>query len=109
SSSPARLDEARDQTLRPEVAERDAAHLELAIVGARAPRHLAAIADARARGVARQLGELQRRREPLFHRQRLVAGDLLEPQAPPGNLLRQLAPPLVLLNRTLLRHSYLLG
>src|SRR5262249_12095819 len=105
-SSPARLDQAGDHALGAEIAQRDTAHLELAVVGARPAGHFAAVAHARARRVARQLGELERRREAILHGQRLVAGDRLEPGAPPGKLLGQLAPPLVLLDRTLLRHSF---
>src|SRR5262245_15882482 len=104
-SSPARLHQTRDQALGTEIPQRDAAHLELAVIGARPPRHGAAVADAGARGVARQLGELERRRETVLHRQRLVARDGLEPRAPSREFLGQLAPSLVLFDRTLLRHS----
>src|SRR5262249_39193638 len=104
SSSPARLDEAGDQPLGTKIAQRDAAHLELAVKRARPPRHLAAIANARARRVARQFGKLERRREPILHRQVLVAGDRLEPGAPAGELLGEPAPTVVLLDRALLRH-----
>src|SRR5262245_5350635 len=91
-SSPARLDQAGDQALRAEIPQRDARQLELAVVAARTARHLAAIADAGRRRVARQLGKLERGREPLLHRAVLVAGDLLQPGAPSGILLGQLAP-----------------
>src|SRR5215216_3141111 len=106
SSSPARLHEARDHALGAEVTKRDSAHLELAVVGARPTRHGAAVTHAGARGIARKLGELERRRESILHRQRLVARDRLEPHPPPGKFLGELAPPLVLLDRTLLRHSF---
>src|SRR5919112_6437086 len=43
---PARLDEARDQALGAELPERDAGHAERAVVGPRAARDLAAVADA---------------------------------------------------------------
>src|SRR5690242_3957191 len=77
SPSPARLHEAGDETLRPELAQRNAAHFELAIVGARAPGHLAAIAHAVLRRIARQLGELQRRGKTLLHRHGLITRDFL--------------------------------
>src|ERR1051326_3751183 len=108
-SSPARLDEARDDALGAELPQRDAAHLELAVEPARPPGDLAAVAHARGRGIARQLRQLQRRREPLLGRQRLVARDRLEPGSPAGELLRQPAPPVVLLDRALLRHLDLLA
>src|SRR3979411_911946 len=108
SPSPARLHEAGNQALGAEVPHRDAAHLELAVIGPRPPRHLAAIADARGRSVARQLGELQGGGEPLFQRPRLAALVVLAALPPAGKLLRQPAPPVVLLDRALLRHSGLL-
>src|SRR5689334_19415589 len=98
SSSPARLHEAGDQTLRAELAQRNAAHLELAVIGARPSGDLAAIAHAVLRGVARQLGKLQRRGETLLHGDALVARDLAQPRAPAGILLGHLRPPLVLLD-----------
>src|SRR5215470_11510494 len=70
--SPARLDQAGDQPLGAEVAQRDAGELVLAVDAARAARNLAAIANPGRRRVTRQLGKLQRRREPLFHRLGLV-------------------------------------
>src|SRR5258707_10469814 len=108
-SSPARLHQARDQPLGAEVPQRDARQSELAIVAARPARDLAAIADAGRRRVARKLGQLERRREPLLHRAVLVAGNRLESGAPSGILLGQLAPSAVLLDRALLRHQYLLA
>src|SRR3954447_12872673 len=75
---PARLDEAGDQALGPEIPHRDAAHLELAVIGARPAADLAAVVDARLGRVARQLGELQRRSEALLHRHGLVHRNLLE-------------------------------
>src|SRR5215470_15563111 len=81
-SLPARLQKARDHALRSQLAERDTAHLELAIVGLRAAGDDAAIVNARRRRVARQLGEFQRRREALLHRLGLVVRDCLELGAP---------------------------
>src|SRR5216684_537237 len=109
SSSPARFDETGDDAPGAELSQGDAAHPELAIEAARAPGDLAAVANARARGVARQLRQLERRREPLLGRQRLVARDRLEPGSPAGEFLRQLAPPVVLFDRALLRHLGLLA
>src|SRR5215470_2369912 len=109
TSLPARLDQARDQALGAEVPQRDARELVLAIKAARPARDLAAIADAGGRGVARQLRELERRREALFHGLALVARNRFEPRAPARIFLAQLAPPRVLLDRTLLRHQYLLA
>src|SRR5947209_2119025 len=86
-SSPARLDQARDQAFRSEIAQRDAAHLELAVERTRTARHLAAIADARARRVARHLGELEGSRETVLHRQLLVARDRFQARAPARELL----------------------
>src|SRR5215208_1503481 len=98
SSLPARLDEAGDHALGPEVAERDAAHLQLAVIGARAPGDFAPIADAHLGGVARQFGELQRRREALLHRRVLVARDRAQLRTASRILLGKPRPPLVLLD-----------
>src|SRR6476646_1194523 len=98
SSLPARLHEAGDHSLRPEFAQRNAAHLELAIVGARPTRGLATIAHAAFRGVARQLGKLERRGKTLLHRGVLVARDFSQPVAPSRVLIGELCPPLVLLD-----------
>src|SRR5215813_9101268 len=98
TSLPARLDQPRDQPLGAEVPQRDARELVLAIEAARPARDLAAIADTGGRGVARQLGELERGREALLHRLALVARDRLKPRAPARILLAQLAPPRVLLD-----------
>src|SRR5262249_23899049 len=107
-SLPARLQEAPDHALRPQLAPRDAAHLELAVVGLRAAGDDAAVVNARRRRIARQLGELQRRREALFHRLGLVVRNRLELGAPLQVLLGQLFSSLVLFDRTLLRHQSLL-
>src|SRR6185312_5886118 len=106
SPLPARLHKARDQAFVAELAESDTAEFVLAVVGARTAGQLAAIADARARRVARQLGKLEGRGETILHRQILVLHDGLELAPAAGELLRHLAPPVVLLDRTLLRHSF---
>src|SRR6201995_1244827 len=87
SSLPARLDQTRDQALGAEIPQRDTRQLELAVVSARTPGHLPAIPDARRGGIARRLGKLQRSREALFHRLRLVVRDLVEPRAPARKFL----------------------
>src|SRR3954447_26354921 len=97
---PARLDQPRDHPLGAEVAERDARELVLAVEAARPPAQFAAVADAGGRWIARQLGELEGRCEPVFHGRGLVARDRLEPRALGRVLLRQSAPQLVLLDRT---------
>src|SRR5690606_28676322 len=79
---PAGLDEARDQAVVAEFAQRYAAHLELAIVGTRTTGHLATIADAGPGRVARQRGELELRTETLLDRLVLVHDDRLERRAP---------------------------
>src|SRR6478736_9926460 len=105
---PARLDQARDQPLGAQVTERDARKLELAVIAARAPRNLTTIANAGRRRVARQFRELERSREPLLHRSVLVARNGPQPGTPARILFGQPAPSVVLLNRTFLRHQYLL-
>src|SRR3546814_3517689 len=75
---PARLDHARDLALGGQLAERDARHAELAVIAARTPGHLAAVADARRRRVPRQFGEPELRDEPVLERTRLVPDDPLE-------------------------------
>src|SRR5947209_14900825 len=103
-SLPARLHEAGDETLRPELTQRDARHLHLAIIGARAAGHVAAIADAHGGRVARQIGKPDARLEPLLHRQLLVVGDRLQLVATVGELLDQPHLALVVFDCTLLSH-----
>src|SRR5580692_2203279 len=105
ASSPARLDQARYQALIAEFAERDARHLHLAIIAARPSGHLATIAHANDRAVARQRGKPYARLEPLFHRKRLIVGDVKETLTPGGEFLHQPLLAQVILNRTLLCHS----
>src|SRR5271157_3898254 len=71
ASSPARLDQARDQALVAQFTKRDARHFHLAVETARTPGHLAAVAHTDDGAVARQRGELQTRLEALLHRTRL--------------------------------------
>src|SRR3979411_2503815 len=92
-SLPARLHEPGNQALGAEFAQRDAAELVLAIVGARTPGQFATVADPRRRRIARHLGKLQRRREALFHRLLLVGDDGLLLRALGRGILGQpLAP-----------------
>src|SRR6185437_11588622 len=103
---PARLHKAGNQALGAEVAESDAAETMLVVIGARTAGQLATIADARGRGIARQLGKLEGGGKTLLHRQSRVVSDCLERLAAVGELLRHPAPPVVLLDRTLLSHTF---
>src|SRR5687768_8025606 len=97
-SLPARLHEAGDQALRAEFPQGDARHAELAVIGARPARDLAAIADAGRIGVAREFRQLQARLEALLHGFPLVIGDGEEPLALGRILLDHALAPVVLLN-----------
>src|SRR5690606_30085544 len=105
-SLPAGLDKAGDHPQRAEFAQRDTRHLELAVDAARPAGDLAPVAHAHRRGVARQLGELQRRLEALLERQLLILGDRLQLGTPRGILLGELPAPVVLFDRALLSHRY---
>src|SRR6201996_6981223 len=109
SSLPARLHEPGNQALGAEFTQRDAAELVLAIDRARTTGHLAAVADPGRRRIARHFGELQGRREALFHRLGLVGDDRLQPGARGGRVLGHALAPVILLDRTLLCHAWLLG
>src|SRR5580658_3575524 len=63
SSLPARLHKTRNEAFGAEIAQRDAAHPQLAVIGLRAAGDLAAVVHARRRRIARQLGELEGRGE----------------------------------------------
>src|SRR5258708_26361118 len=86
-SLPARLDQARDQPLGAEIPERDARQPVLAVVAARPTGHLATIANAGRRRVARQLRKLEGCRESLLHRLGLLSATAPEPRPPAGSLL----------------------
>src|ERR1700722_18006013 len=105
ASSPARLDEARNQALIAKLAQRDARHLHLAIEATRPASHLAAIAHANDRAVARQRREADARLESLLHRTRLIIGDAQQALAAGGELPRHTLLTQIILNRTLLCHS----
>src|ERR1700733_1450261 len=106
---PARLHEPGNQALGAEFTQRDTAELVLAINRARTAGYFAAIADPRRRRIARHLGELQRRREALFHRLLLVGDDGLQLRARRRGVLGHPLAPVILLDRTLLCHAWLLG
>src|SRR3972149_11688110 len=101
---PARLDHAGDLPLRGQFPERDPRQLELAVIGARPARQAAAVADARARRIARHLRELEPRREALLGRAALIDRDRLQRLALGAVLLRHAFPLLVALDCALLRH-----
>src|SRR5258708_17405016 len=61
--SPARLDQTRDEALRPQFPQRDARHLHLAIIAARTAGDFATVANAHGRGVARQFRQFEARLE----------------------------------------------
>src|SRR3990170_6061896 len=107
--SPARLHQAGDQPPAAQFAQRDAGEPELAVIAARPAGDIAAVANARGRGIARHLRKLERGGEALLHRLRPVTRDRLQPRAPAADDLGHLSPPVVLFDRTLLRHSPLLG
>src|SRR5215470_16454003 len=109
SSLPARLDQSGDQPLGAEFSNRDAAHLQLAVIAPCTAGHLTSIADTRRRAVARQGRELDGCVETFLERLILIACDRPETRPLAGKLLGQPAPPVVLLDRTRLRHSCLLG
>src|ERR1700694_1326419 len=106
---PARLHEPGNQALGAEFTQRDAGKLVLAIDRARTPRHLAAVANPGRRRIARHLGKLQGRGEPLLHRLLLVGDDGLQLRALGRGVLGHPLAPVVLLDRTLLLHAWLLG
>src|ERR1700719_3357715 len=103
---PTRLYETGDQALGAEIPQRDARQFVLAIIGTRPAGDLAAVAEGR--GIARHFGKLQRSGETFLDGLGLVARDRLEPRAPAREFLRHPAAPVVLLDRTLLRHLVLL-
>src|SRR3984885_15205153 len=106
---PARLHETGNQAFGAEIPQRDARQFVLAVIAARPAGYLAAVADAGGRGIARHFGKFQRGGETLLDRLRLVARDRPEPRAPAREFLRHPAAPVVLLDRTLLRHLVLLA
>src|SRR5882757_8514920 len=105
ASSPARLDQAWNQALIAKFAQRDARHLHLAIIAARPSGHLATIAHANDRAVARQRRKTDARLEALLHRTRLIVGEVQQALAAGGELLHQPLLAQIIFNRTLLCHS----
>src|SRR6266700_1302867 len=105
-SLPARLHKARNQAFGAKLPQRDTAQAMLAVVSARTSAELATIAHADPRGIARQFGQLQCGGETLLHRQFFIVRDRFELCAPIGEFLRHFPPPVILLDRTLLRHTF---
>src|SRR4051812_17068145 len=95
---PARLHDAGQSARRGELTQRKARELEFAIDRARPPGDRAPIADARRRGVARQLGKLEPGAEAILRRQLVVDRHRLQLGALAGILLRHLGAPVVLLD-----------
>src|SRR5262245_50925981 len=106
-SLPARLGHAGDQALAGQLAQHVAAHLELAVVAARPARQLAAVANTRGRGVARQLGELESGARSLLARLGQVGGDLFQPLALGSETGNHRTTVVVLVDRALLSHAVL--
>src|SRR6185295_3712325 len=104
---PARLHHPGNHALARQLAQHVAANLELAVIAARATGQLAAVAHARRRGVARQLGELEPRGKALFRLPGQVGGELLQLFALARVLRHQLAPMVVLIDGTDLSHAFL--
>src|SRR5205085_10578699 len=96
------------QPLRTVFAHRDAAHLVLSVDRARPAGNFATVANPGRRRIARQFGELQRCREALLHRLLPVGDDGLELRPLRRGVLCHLLPTVVLLDRTLLCHAWLL-
>src|SRR5262249_48817694 len=92
SSLPARSAQPRNQPLGAEFPHRNAAHFQLAVISPRPAGHLAAVADARRRAVARQRRKLNSGFEALLERLVPVAGDCLEPRPLTTIPLAQPAP-----------------
>src|SRR5688572_9329725 len=101
---PARLDEAGDLAVGPEVPQRNPAHLELAVIGSRPAGDFTPVTDAAGRRVAGQLGELEASFETILERQALVIGDRLQRRALGGVLLGELLDHLVAVDGALLGH-----
>src|SRR6185312_9733979 len=104
SSLPARLDQARHEAGGAKIAHRDTRHAKFAVIGARTPRDLAAVADTRGRRVARHRRQLQLRLEALLDRQLLVHDDGLQLLALGRVTLHERAAVLVLFDCTGLCH-----
>src|SRR3954465_15350669 len=101
---PARLHDAGQCARRGELTQREARELEFAIDRARPAGELAPVADARRRGVARQLRQLDAGCEAVLRGELVVHRHRLQPGALDGILLCHLHAPLVLVDRTRLGH-----
>src|SRR4029453_1088722 len=102
---PARLRDARDQALVGQFPKHDPRQAELAIIGARTPGQLAAVANARRIPVARQLRHLEPCDQPLGLVLGLVVGESLQLLVLRRILLDELLAALVLVDRTQFRHD----
>src|SRR6056297_4054586 len=107
-SLPARFHHAGQLPGGAQVAQREPADFQLAVIGVRTPRELTAIVQARCRAVARQLRELQRGAETLLHRLRFVLDDLLERGPLLGVAVHQLLALLLALDHCFLGHVLIL-
>src|SRR5690606_8164359 len=104
SSLPARLDHAGDLATGGQLTQHVARKFQLAINGAGAAGQFAAVAYADLGRVARQFGQLQGSLEALLRCRRLALHDSLQPVALGRELRGHLLTPLVLSDRTRLRH-----
>src|SRR5688572_32916888 len=75
---PARLHDAGQSALRSELTQREPRQLELAVHRSRTTGQRAAVANARRRRIARQLGELEARIESVLRGQTIVDRHVLE-------------------------------
>src|SRR3990167_1583744 len=105
SPLPARLHNTGDQALVSQIAELDTAKPEFAIIGARAARELAPVADAGRVTVARDFRHLEARDQTLALVERRVRRNRLQLRVTAGIFLHQLLATLVLVHRTQFRHD----
>src|SRR5690606_12000082 len=96
SSLPARLDQAGNQAVIAEFAQRYTAHLELAVECTRTAGNLATVADAGLGRIARKRGQLELCAEALFHRLGLIHNDRLQFRTLSGILIDELTAPIIL-------------
>src|SRR6056297_1059450 len=102
---PARLHHAGQLPGGAQIAQRDPADLELAVIGVRPPGELAAVVQPRCRAVARQFRQPQRRAKALFHRLAVVLDHRLERRALLGVAIHELLALLLALDHCFLGHD----
>src|SRR6056297_4006019 len=107
-SLPARFHHAGQLPGGAQVAQRDPADFQLAVIGVRTPRKLTAVVQARGRAVARQLRELEGGAETLFHRLVLIVDDLFERGTLLGVTIYQLLALFLALDHCFLGHVLIL-